>query len=208
MRLTSAILALFLSAVAVCPAAATAQNVAVAGSDGQRRDVEAIADAGAKLIAATFRERPPPPRRTIWVRFPASVKTATVSGTPPELVVDLEDDPPLTLAVHKIMRAMLYRRALELQSIPAPIGSLDWLAAALTHRLLQNSPGPMDAPAVFPPGELPTLAGLAANPTTNRRRQPCPLPRNSARNCPAMKKSTGWMPWSRICWPARPTSSA
>lgn len=163
MRLHSAILSLLLSALAASQAVA-APDVAVAGSKEQRRDVESIAEAGARIIAATLRERPAPTKTSILVRFPGQATANPGRGLPAALVVDLDEDPPLALAVHKILRAMLHRRALEMQGIPGPVGNLDWLAAALTHRLLQNFPGLMATPAVFPPGEPPSLAGLAANP--------------------------------------------
>ena len=160
--------------VLLLPAAAHAipagmMKIRVTGTDEQRQAVETLTDAGMELLAATLRESAQPTTRTISVRF--SRLPAPVPETP--LAVELPENPSLYETTHRLLQALLLRRALEIQPEDAllPPGDTGWLAAALTNRLLQNGlqarRNPLPDSTLFPPdGKMPAVKVLVNHPIT------------------------------------------
>ena len=154
------------------PAAAHAipvgmMNIRVTGTKEQQQAVETLVDAGMELLAATLHESAQPATRTISVRF--SPTPVRVPDTP--LAVELSENPALYETMHRLMQALLVRRTLELRPDDAllPPGNTNWLAAALTNRLLQNGLqtrlNPVPDITLFPPdGKMPLTKALVDHP--------------------------------------------
>ncbi len=166
MNRLAAILMTFLLALPLRAAPPSPQKVAVAGDEQQRKSVEAVVAAGAQLIGTAFREPLTPPVATITVRFRPADKTApppAAALAPSPLDLEFPDNPPVMTATHRLLGRLLERRALEIQTAADKAGSLEWLAAALTHRLWEGGAAHA-VPATFPGGGVPDLKGLLENP--------------------------------------------
>jgi len=165
-RFRPILLAVLLPAVAHA-APAGMMNLRVTGTEEQRRAVETLTDAGMELLAVTLHESAQPSSRVISIRF--SPTPAPVADTP--LAVELAENPSLYETTHRLMQALLLRRALDLrpEDTLLPPGNTGWLAAALTNRLLHNGLqarlNPVPDVTLFPPdGKMPVTKALVDNP--------------------------------------------
>jgi len=117
------------------------------------------------------------PGRTITVRFGDHLPAAAEP-----LTLHLAHDAPLPVVAHSLTQALLVRRTLDLQGVaPAPTGSLDWLAAAITSRVLSKpaaaGPWRSDTARLVTPlrSRYPLIAKLLRNPVPADLRLPYTL---------------------------------